>query len=191
MDGFIDVWDFFYRQNEVAYSQKVSDSPLTSISVNQSMAAIGDADGTVSMMQLCRTLYDYTLQPKEKEIMQTIFERESRREKALEVAKRMAEMKKPPKKDTNTAEKKAEKLQNYLNDIEENFFKHVAEDGEQLEHIKQRGEFMDGFGTKGHDLTHMDDKKENGGDPDNLLKTSGKPAPVQLAVGDYIVTGTY
>ena len=58
MDGFVDVWDFFYRQNEVAYSQKVSDSPLTSISVMGSMVAIGDADGTVSMMQLCRTLYD-------------------------------------------------------------------------------------------------------------------------------------
>ena len=33
MDGFLDVWDFFYRQNEVAYSQKISDSPLTAISV--------------------------------------------------------------------------------------------------------------------------------------------------------------
>jgi dynein intermediate chain 2, axonemal len=61
MDGFVDIWDFFYRQNEVAYSQKVSDSPLTTISVMQSMAAIGDADGTVSMMNLCRSLYDQTL----------------------------------------------------------------------------------------------------------------------------------
>jgi dynein intermediate chain 2 len=84
MDGFVDVWDFFYRQNEVAYSQKVSDSPLTSISVMQQYAAVGDAEGTVSMMQLCRSLYDQTLQPKEKEIMQTIFEREFRREKNLE-----------------------------------------------------------------------------------------------------------
>lgn len=49
------------------------------------MAAIGDAEGTVSIMSLCRSLYDHTLQPKEKEIMQTIFERETRREKLLEV----------------------------------------------------------------------------------------------------------
>lgn len=77
MDGFIDVWDFFYRQNEVAYSQKVSDSPLTSIAVSQTQpqtqmqyAAIGDAEGTVSLMQLCRSLFDPTLQPKEKETMQ-------------------------------------------------------------------------------------------------------------------------
>jgi dynein intermediate chain 2 len=58
MDGFLDVWDIFYRQNEVAYSQKISDAVLTSISVMGSMAAIGDSDGTVSMMSLCRPLWD-------------------------------------------------------------------------------------------------------------------------------------
>jgi len=88
MDGFLDVWDFFYRQNEVAYSQKISDSPLTSINVHGSMAAIGDADGTVSIMGLCKPLYDHTIQPKEKELMQQIFEREFRREKMLEQQKR-------------------------------------------------------------------------------------------------------
>lgn len=133
MDGFLDVWDFFYRQNEVAYSQKVSDSPLTSISVTQSMAAIGDAEGTVSMMSLCKSLYDQTLQPKEKEIMATIFEREFRREKNLEVAKKQAELKKPTKKDNTVADKKQEKLNQQLNDLEEAFFKHVADDTDQLE----------------------------------------------------------
>lgn len=122
MDGFLDVWDFFYRQNEVAYSQKVSDSPLTAISVMQSMAAIGDADGTVSMMSLCRSLYDQTLQPKEKEIMASIFEREFKREKNLEQAKRQADMKKPVKKDNTVNDKKVEKMNNYLNELEEKFF---------------------------------------------------------------------
>lgn len=82
IDGFLDVWDFNYRQNEVAYSQKISDSPLTSIVVNQNLAAIGDAEGTVSIMQLCKPLYE--VNPKEKEQMQVIFEREFRREKNLE-----------------------------------------------------------------------------------------------------------
>jgi hypothetical protein len=72
----------------------------------QSMAAIGDADGTVSMMNLCRSLYDQTLQPREKEMMQYIFEREFRREKNLEVAKKQAELKKPVKKDNNINDKK-------------------------------------------------------------------------------------
>lgn len=38
--------------------------------------------------------------------MQTIFEREFRREKNLEVAKRQAELKKPTKRDANFGEKK-------------------------------------------------------------------------------------
>ena len=102
MDGFLDVWDFFYRQNEVAYSQKVSDAVLTSIQINGSMAAIGDSDGTVSMMSMCRTLYDHTLNPREKEIMGSVFERETKREKQLDTAKRQAEkMVKPVKEKVN------------------------------------------------------------------------------------------
>jgi len=50
IDGFLDIWDFYYKQNEVAYNVKVSDSPLTSISVNQNMVAIGDTEGTVSVL---------------------------------------------------------------------------------------------------------------------------------------------
>jgi len=88
IDGFLDIWDFYYRQNEVAYSQKISDCPLTSISVNQNMMAIGDSEGTVSIVQLCKSLYETT--PKEKETMQNIFEREFRREKNLEIMKKAA-----------------------------------------------------------------------------------------------------
>lgn len=138
MDGFLDVWDFFYRQNEVAYSQKISDSPLSAISVQGQMAAIGDADGTVSMMSLCRALYDQTLQPKEKEIMATIFDREFRREKNLELAKRQAELKKPVKKDNSVLEKKQAQMAQYMHELEEGFFKHVAEDPKQLAEIKAR-----------------------------------------------------
>lgn len=76
--------------------------------------------------------------------MATIFDREFRREKNLEQAKRQAEMKKPVKKDNTILDKKAEKMQNYLNDLEEQFFKHVAEDQDQLATIKQRGAHLDG-----------------------------------------------
>lgn len=72
----------------MAYSQKISDSPLTSISQNQNMVAIGDAEGTVSIMQLCKALYEPA--PREKDEMNKIFDREFRREKTLDVAKRMA-----------------------------------------------------------------------------------------------------
>ena len=60
-----------------------------------SMAAVGDADGTVSMVSLCKTLWDPTLQPREKEVMATIFDRETRREKMLYTNKIQAMKAKP------------------------------------------------------------------------------------------------
>lgn len=59
------------------------------------MAAIGDSEGTTHIIGLCPALYDQTLQPKENEIMGTIFDREFRREKTLDVQKRLAEKKAP------------------------------------------------------------------------------------------------
>jgi len=137
MDGFLDVWDFFYRQNEVAYSQKVSDAVLTCLQINGSMAAIGDSDGTVSMMSMCRTLYDHTLNPREKEIMGTIFERETRREKNLDTAKRQAEkLAKPPKEKVNK-DKVAQMQAAMLADINAKFFEHVADGDEEMKQLIQ------------------------------------------------------
>lgn len=78
----------------------------------------------------------------------------------MEVAKRQADMKKPGKRDNTVADKKAEKMNVFLNDLEENFFKHVAEDNEQLEQIKQRGE----DGNRNHDVVEKKEEKkqENG-----------------------------
>jgi dynein intermediate chain 2 len=50
------------------------------------MAAIGDAEGTISIMNLSRPLVETSA--KEKEVMQSIFEREFRREKNLEVQRK-------------------------------------------------------------------------------------------------------
>lgn len=86
MDGFLDVWDFHYRQNEISYSQKVSDAVLTSIRIQQHLAAIGDSDGTVSLLNLSKALAEAI--PNEKEAMTSIFDREFRREKNLDNAKR-------------------------------------------------------------------------------------------------------
>ena len=101
VDGFLDVWDFYYRQNEVAYSQKISDSPLTTIKILGSMSAIGDAEGTVSIMKLSPPLYETAPNNKEKDDMAAIFEREFRREKLLWVenkkAREAAEKAKDPK----------------------------------------------------------------------------------------------
>ena len=57
-DGVVDFWDYFYRQNEVAYSHKVSDAPLSSISVHAQgkLMGVGDRNGTVSLLQVCDSL---------------------------------------------------------------------------------------------------------------------------------------
>lgn len=93
-DGWMDVWDYYYRQNEIAYSHKVSDVPLTCLKINVSsssghhtnpsgkLVAVGDQDGTVTLLELCDSLY--IPQPKEKEIINEMFERELRKEKNLE-----------------------------------------------------------------------------------------------------------
>mmetsp|Transcript_113667 Transcript_113667/g.157281 ORF Transcript_113667/g.157281 Transcript_113667/m.157281 type:complete len:80 (-) Transcript_113667:533-772(-) len=78
------------------------------------MAAVGDAEGTVHMISLCRTLYDATLNPKEKELMMTIFDREYRREKQLEVNRRLQEQKKPVKEKPRDESKVAEELKKTL-----------------------------------------------------------------------------
>lgn len=150
MDGFLDVWDFFYRQNEVAYSQKVSDAVLTSIQISGPMAAIGDSDGTVSMMSMCRTLYDQTLNPKEKDIMGAIFERETKREKNLDTAKRQAEKLGKPTKEKVNKDKIAQKLAEQIAEIEDKFFDHVADGNDEMkELIQARGATQEEPGADG------------------------------------------
>jgi hypothetical protein len=191
MDGFLDVWDFFYRQNEVAYSQKISDSPLTSISVHQSMAAIGDADGTVSIMGLCKPLYDQTLQPKEKELMQHIFEREFRREKMLDQQKRQAEKAKAPRKEVvvDHAKKDAENKVK-LDNIEESFFKTVGEGDENaINEIMARG----GAEMQPHHAADQDASAQDAANNGAAAESSSpqkKPA-VEFAPGEYELKGSY
>jgi dynein intermediate chain 2 len=140
----MEVWDFYYKQNEIAYTVKVSDFPLTSITLNSNMAAIGDAEGTISIMNLCKPLYDTTI--KEKEVMQSIFDREYRREKQLENQRRLESQAKAPAKKAVDPEKakreKEEKMTSKLEEQREFFFKTVSE-GEDLDAIRARGEAFD------------------------------------------------
>jgi len=100
------------------------------------MCAIGDAEGTTHIIGLCPALYDHTLQPKENEVMATIFDREFRREKTLDVSKRLGD-KKPVKEKEKVEE--SNDLEAVIADLETNFFKNVAEDEEEREMIRNRG----------------------------------------------------
>jgi len=89
-DGRLDTWDYFYRMNEVSLSQKVSDCALTTMSVQAggSFAAIGDSEGCITLMQLCDGLVQPG--PNEKNLIGQMLDRETKRERNLELIKRQA-----------------------------------------------------------------------------------------------------
>lgn len=101
-DGWLDLWDYYYRQNEVAMSHKVSDVGLTTIKLNTiagnalisnpeltktqgRYAAVGDMNGTITLLELCPSLYkkDNTHSAHEKLVVEEIFKREATKEKNL------------------------------------------------------------------------------------------------------------
>lgn len=95
MDGVLDIWDYFYRQNEVAYTHKVGDAMLSSISVQgqaqaghggSRLVAVGDVEGTVSLLEVCESLA--ISQANEKKAIEAMFDREQKQEKNLEIRER-------------------------------------------------------------------------------------------------------
>ena len=83
MDGVLDVWDLFHRQSDVAYSHKVGDVPLTSVSVQGAgrLVAVGDANGTVSLLEVSDSLA--VPQADEKAATAAMLDRETERERNL------------------------------------------------------------------------------------------------------------
>jgi dynein intermediate chain 2 len=93
MDGMVDIWDYYYRQNEVAYSHKVGEAGLSSIAIEGSqqkgggrLVAVGDVNGTVSLLELCESLA--VPQSNEKVAISGMLDRETKREKNLEIQER-------------------------------------------------------------------------------------------------------
>jgi len=92
MDGVLNVWDFYHRQNEAAYTHKVGNAALSSIAVQGNsqaggkLVAVGDVDGAISLLEVCNSLAQP--QKNEKSGINNIFERETRREKNLEARER-------------------------------------------------------------------------------------------------------
>ena len=87
MDGEMDVWDYYYKQNDPTLSVKVTEgTPLTSFNVQDTgrLVTVGAADGSATLMELCEGLH--VMQPNEKQSVNQMFERETRREKNLEAA---------------------------------------------------------------------------------------------------------
>merc|ERR1711871_981794 len=127
MDGVVDVWDFFYSQNDVACSHKVGDVALSSISVQSQgrLVAVGDANGTVSLLEMCNSLAEP--QSSEKQAIGGVFEREQNREKNLEmrakeIRKRNAKYEKEKQKEAEAkAGGKDDKMEETLRQVDAEF----------------------------------------------------------------------
>tara|TARA_A100001015_G_scaffold283493_1_gene348856 strand:- start:1990 stop:3738 length:1749 start_codon:yes stop_codon:yes gene_type:complete len=139
-DGVVDVWDYFFRQNEVAYSHKVCDESLASIAVSSSpnnnasvqLVGIGDDSGTVSLLELSESLWKS--QNNEKPAMAGMLDREFKREKNLltlarDAAKRQKRAETEAKKEAADAGGPGgSKIEEELMKIEQNFVQLVKED---------------------------------------------------------------
>jgi dynein intermediate chain 2 len=129
-DGRLDTWDYYYRMNEASLSQKVTDSALTSLSVQNGgqFAAVGDSEGVITLLQLCDGLVQPM--PNEKNMIGQLFEREQKREKNLEQIKRQGATQKGHKEDRDRSSISID--QNEYQQREKTFFHEVGMTGEEL-----------------------------------------------------------
>jgi len=92
-NGELDVWDYYFKgQFEPAYTIKISDQhSLSDVRVSpkggNKFVGVGCADGSVTVLELGRTLYESSNINAEKQAMTQLFERETNREKTLQASK--------------------------------------------------------------------------------------------------------
>eukprot|EP00308_Calcidiscus_leptoporus_P024516 CAMPEP_0119354926 /NCGR_PEP_ID=MMETSP1334-20130426/3893_1 /TAXON_ID=127549 /ORGANISM="Calcidiscus leptoporus, Strain RCC1130" /LENGTH=570 /DNA_ID=CAMNT_0007368641 /DNA_START=65 /DNA_END=1777 /DNA_ORIENTATION=+ len=128
MDGTLDVWDYFYKQNDPTLSLQVDDDGLFTVKMQDqgSLLATGSVDGSVYMLELCEGLA--TMQQNEKQSVSQMLERESKREKNLEArAKELRQKEKRQSEANQDAEKSKAPWEEQVKSIEEEFWNTVHE----------------------------------------------------------------
>ena len=128
MDGTLDVWDYFYKQNDPTLSLQVDGDGLRSVRMQDqgSLLATGSVDGSIYMLELCEGLA--VMQSNEKNSVNQMLERESKREKNLEA--RAKELKQKENKAREAAAGEAvEKTpwEESVKTIEESFWSMIGE----------------------------------------------------------------
>jgi dynein intermediate chain 2 len=128
LDGTLDVWDIFYRQNEPTLTLQVDADALTCLRVQENGAytATGSADGKIYMLELTENLA--TLQPNEKVTVLNMLERESKREKNLEARAKELKAKAKRAEDAQNAATKEDEMpwEETVKDVEEKFWNLVG-----------------------------------------------------------------
>lgn len=88
-DGWILAYDLLYKTDEPIFSQKISDLPITSMSINYKgdKIILGDDGGVAYLLDLNKAFYDTSEFEKRKSdevnFLTSVFEREVQREKSL------------------------------------------------------------------------------------------------------------
>ena len=154
-DGVLDVWDYFYRQNEITYSHKVCDAELSSIAIQPSTTgggniggryvAVGDVNGTVSLLELCPSLGES--QPSEKQAISAMFDRELKQEKNLEIRERDLRKAKQQQQEASSRAKpdesadKDDEMELLLREVDADFLQMIkeAEDEESKGEVGAEG----------------------------------------------------
>jgi len=126
MDGTLDVWDYYYKQNDPTLSLQIDDDGLFTVKMQEQgqMLATGSVDGSVYMLELCEGLS--AIQSNEKQSVNQMLERESKREKNLEA--RQKELRQKEKRQTEMAAVEAtDKLpwEEQVKNIEEKFWESI------------------------------------------------------------------
>jgi len=175
-DGWLDAWDYFYRQNEISFSHKVSDSAFTSLKIYSGqnagfgsvsnpdgrLAAVGDQDGTVTLLELCESLYLGTVL--ERDSIGDMFARETQKEKYLDAMKKAADQNKGKQRENKALAQWEEKKPTVVKKCEDEFF---AKMEKYKDALIDEGEKSD---DEGEHKKKKDDKK-----PDEKPKDEKKP----------------
>jgi len=132
MDGTLDVWDYFYKQNDPTLSLQVDDDGLYTVKMQDQgcLLATGSVDGSVYMLELCEGLA--VMQQNEKSSVNQMLERESKREKNLEARAKELRQKEKRAAETASAGGDSDKKpwDEQVKTIEEEFWSVVNEHGE-------------------------------------------------------------
>lgn len=151
MDGTLDAWDFNHKHNEPTFSTKVADCALTSLGVHNDgrLLAVGSVDGSTTVMQISGALASQ--QANEKQGIISMLERETKREKALELRAnaRRKEEAQSKRRNQNEDEGKVleekERSDDALRDAESDFFRIIDMTSDETPAARaQRDEAVEG-----------------------------------------------
>ena len=130
MDGTLDIWDYFFKQNDPTFTLQVADIPLHALRVESQgrLIATGAADGSTTLFDICSGLS--VIQPNEKPSIAQMLEREAKREKNLEtrakelrLAAKKAEAQASKEKQSDNEEAEEQRLK----EIEREFFNLISQ----------------------------------------------------------------